>query len=107
MAPVAINAAMTTGGTYADFDRFGAARGSGLAPFPTVQQGFFDYRNNTTVPGRTTSAFGGPGAQSITVNVQTLDSRSFNDNSHLVAGALQHALDTGRATGLQDTLRRL
>jgi len=107
MAPVAINASMTTGGTYADFDRFGAPRGSNLSPFPTVEQGFFDYRHNITVPGRTDSAFGGPGGTPITVNVQTLDSRSFNENSHLVADAVQHAIQTGRGTGLQETLRHL
>jgi len=107
MAPVAISASMTTGGTYADFDRFGAPRGSNLSPFPTVEQGFFDYRHNITVPGRTDSAFGGPGGTPITVSVQTLDSRSFNENSHLVADAVQHAIQTGRGTGLQETLRHL
>lgn len=108
MAPVAINASMSTGGTYADFDRFGAPRGSSFSPFPTVDQGFFDYRHGVTVPGRINSSFGGPGGQPpVVVNVQTIDSRSFNDNSHLVADALQHALQTGRAPGLQETLRRM
>lgn len=110
LAPVAINASMTTGGTYADFDRFGGTRGSSLSPFPTVEQGFFDYRHNITVPGRVDSSFGGSGgppAPQVVVNVNAIDSKSFNDNSHLVADAVQHALMTGRATGLQETLRRL
>ena len=100
---VAVNASMGTGGTYADYDRFGGMRSSSFSPFPTVEQGFFLYREGMTVPGRTVNPYGG----GVTVNVQTLDSRSFNDNSHLIAGALNHALQTNRATDLQETLRNL
>ncbi len=84
-------------------------RGSGFSPFPTVEQGFYDARRNVSVPGRTLSNFGGGAApgQQVTVNVQTIDSRSFNDNSHLVAQALQHALMNNKATGLQETMRSM
>lgn len=110
-APVSINASMTTGGGYSDYDRFGGVRGSNLSPYPSVEQGYFDARRGVSVPGRTDSYFGGanPGGAPppVIVQVQTLDSRSFNDNSHLVAEALQHALITGKATGLQETLRTM
>ncbi len=105
MAPVSINASMTAGGGYADYDRFGGIRGSNLSPFPSVEQGFFDYRRGVTVPGRTDSNFGG--AQAVHVHVSTMDSKSFQDNSHLVAGAVRHAIMTGRATDLQETIRSM
>lgn len=104
--PVSINASMTTGGGYADYDRFGGIRGSSLSPYPTVEQGYYDSRKNVSVPGRTLSQFGG-GAPPITINVQTIDSRSFNENAHLVAGAVNHALVNGHATDLQETLRSM
>lgn len=103
--PVAIHASMTTGGGYADYDRFGGIRGSDLSPFPFIQPGYFDAQHNI-IPGRTLNQFGGGPAQ-VVVHVQTLDSKSFNDNSHLVADAVQHALQTGRGTGLQETLRSM
>lgn len=111
MAPVAINASMTTGGTYADFDRFGAPRGSGLSPFPSISQGFFDYANNTTVPGRTNSQFGGPAHVQITNHIYAMDGqdvyRVLTNHSAALGDAVNHALQTGRSTGLQETLRSL
>lgn len=105
MAPVSINASMTAGGAYADYDRFGGVRSSSLSPFPSVEQGFFDYRRNVTVPGRTVSNFGG-GAAPVTVHVQTMDSKSFLDNAHHIGDAVQRALAIGH-TGLQSEIRGL
>src|SRR5215472_8119290 len=40
-----------------------------------VQRGYFDYRNNNAVPGRTLRQFGGP-TGSMTVNINAMDSKS-------------------------------
>ena len=109
-APEQINATMTTHGTYADFDRFGGTRGSSLSPFPNVQEPYADWKHNTMVPGRTLSQFGGPGGPptpQVNVTVHAIDSKSFTDHSADIAGAVHHALSSGRAPDLQQTLRSL
>lgn len=106
MAPVAINASMTTGGGYADSDRFGGIRGSDLSPFPQVQQGFFDYRHNTTVPGRTVSDFGGGPAPQVVVQVQAIDAKSIIDRHQDIGDAVVRAMSSGH-TGLQEAVRNI
>jgi hypothetical protein len=105
MAPVSVNASMSTAGGYSDMDRFGNVRDSTFSPFPNVSQGFFDYRNGVTVPGRTNSQFGGqnPGPQ-VVMNIQNMDAKNFIDHSQNIADAVNHALQTGRAAPLAETL---
>jgi hypothetical protein len=102
LAPEAINASMTTSGTYSDFDRFGGVRGSGFSPFPNVEQGFFDYRHDTTVPGRTTDYFG---RTPVVVNVQAMDAKSIVDRHQEIGDAVVRAIDGH--TGLQERIRNL
>jgi hypothetical protein len=58
MAPVSVNATMSTGRTYSDLDRFGAPRGS--HPSRKSSRGISTTGTNTVVPGRTLSQIGGP-----------------------------------------------
>jgi hypothetical protein len=103
MAPVSINATMSTGGTYSDLDRFGNVRTSALSPFPQVQQGYFDYRNNTVVPGRTLSQFGGP-TGGMTVNINAMDSKSIVDNHAAIADAVAVAMQRGSSPSFSEQL---
>lgn len=103
LEPAAINAIMTAGGGFADYDRFGGVRGSNLSPFPSVQQGYFDYRNDVTIPGRTVSQFGGGSAPPVNITVNALDARSVLDRHQDIASAVLMALDKGH-TGLSERL---
>ena len=104
VAPVALNASMSTGGTYADYDRFGNVRGSSLSPFPSVDQPYFDYRNGVTVPGRTDSQFGPP----IVVNINAIDGPSVQrvlmSNPDAVAAGVVAAANRG-GNAMMTTLR--
>lgn len=110
MAPVSINAAMTTGGTYSDYDRFGNVRSSDLSPFPTVQQGYFDARHDwTPVPGRTLSQFGGPTGNTTVVHITAMDGadvkRVLDRHIGEVGESLNKGFQTGAiGTGLRETL---
>jgi hypothetical protein len=99
MSPVSINASMSMGGTYADMDRYGNVRNSAYSPYPSVEQGFFDYQHGVTVPGRTTSQFGG-----LAITVHAMDSQSFIDHSGDISDAVNHALLTGRGAPLAETI---
>lgn len=79
VSPVGLNISESTGGGFSDYDKYGNVRTSDLSPFPSVLQPYFDYRNNTTVPGTTLAPFGG-GNTNITINA--MDSQSFH--SYLV-----------------------
>jgi hypothetical protein len=87
--PVAIHASMGTSGGYSDYDRFGNVRGSDLSPYGPVQQPYFDYRHETTVPG--TGGYG-PGGVNVTYNVQAMDSvdvkRFFDRHGDVVAATV-------------------
>ena len=106
LAPVAVSASMSTSGGYSDFDRFGNVRDSGLSPFPTVEQGFFDYRHNQAIPGRVVSQFGGPGGGAPTVNltVHALDTKNIMDRHADIADAVGKALEIGSSPHLAQTL---
>jgi hypothetical protein len=101
--PVSINASMTTGGGYADFDRFGGIRGSDLSPFPSIDQPYIDHFHDVTVPGRSQY---GRGATSVHVTVQALDARSVIDRHQDIGDAVVRAINHGH-TPLQETLRSL
>jgi hypothetical protein len=99
IAPVSINAAMSTSGTYMDYDRFGGLRSSDLSPFPTIQSGYLDpWNHNTIIPGRTTSSFGAP-TGGTTVNISALDAKSILDRHMDIADAVLLALDRGTPLG--------
>ena len=105
MAPVAVNASMSTGGGYSDMDRYGDVRDSGLSPFPNVSQGYFDYKNNTVVPGRTNSQFGGQNATpQMVVNISAMDTKSIVDRHADIGDALAVALQRGSSPALAETL---
>jgi hypothetical protein len=74
--PVAINETESTGGTYADQGRGGFVRNSPFSPVPTVQQSFADWRNNTIIPGRTTSQFSTQATNTNNFTIQAIDSQS-------------------------------
>lgn len=97
IAPTSITRSMGLNGMYADVDAQGNARSSNLSSMPQIAEGYYDYMNGTAVPGTQLSQFGGGSAspQQINVNVQTLDSRSFSDNSGMIADAVRHAVSTG------------
>lgn len=110
LAPNAINMTASGSGGYADVDIYGGVRNSRFSPYPIVAGAYEDVPRRTVVPGGTISTFGGTGTPlagtgamrpqvptpvNVTVQVQTLDSRSFNDNAHLVAGAVHLALQEG------------
>ncbi len=115
-APEAQHLNASGNGGFADTDIYGNVRTSHFSPYPIVADPYLDVPRRTVVPGGTVSTFGGfqnvTGAQRpsvptpIVVQVQTLDSRSFNDNAHLVAGAVHHALMNGDATGMVHTLKQ-
>lgn len=110
LAPQAINMTASGSGGYADVDIYGGVRNSRFSPYPITAGSYEDVPRRTVVPGGTISTFGGTGTPlagtgamrpqvptpvNVTVQVQTLDSRSFNDNAHLVAGAVHLALQEG------------
>jgi hypothetical protein len=90
VSPVALNASVDQTGNFSDYDRFGGFRSSPFSGIPQVEQPYFDYRNNTTVPGRETSQYGPP----INVNVQTMDAKSFMDHSPQIAAAVARDFQT-------------
>ena len=96
VAPESINASMDVGGGYSDYDMHGNVRTSSFSPFPVNEQPYFDYRRNTTVPGRTTSPFGGG---NTTININAMDSQSFNsflqNNPDALANGFRNAVNTG------------
>ncbi len=104
MAPVSINASMSNTGGYADMDRFGNTRDSTYSPFPNVSQGFFDYRNNVTVPGRTNSQFGGQNPAPVTVVINAIDANSILDRHQDIADAVARSLQRGSSPTLAETL---
>lgn len=114
MSPVAINASMSTGGTFADFDRFGDIRSSNLSPFPQIQNGYFVAQRGPTapgqqtwvpVPGRTLNQFGGPsGGGTMNVTINALDSKSIVDNHASIGDAVARSLLLGSSPHLSETL---
>lgn len=107
--PVAINMTMGSNGAYADYDRYGNARGSSLSPVPDILEPYSDWRRGVQVPGATGSQFGGngPNTQPITVNVNALDSKSFSDHAEDIASAVGLAIKQGRAGTLPDALQNM
>jgi hypothetical protein len=110
--PVAIN--MTTGvnGGYADYDRYGNARGSSLSPVPDVLEPYSDWRRGVQVPGAIGNMFGGGGPNTppiqITQNIQTMDGANFAEfakqHAEMIADATGLALQQGRAGTLPRAL---
>ncbi len=113
VAPVAINASMSTGGTYADYDRFSGVRTSTLSPYPSVQEGYLQHIGNTNtwmpVPGRTVNQFGNSaaGSSAAHITIQALDSKSIMDRHADIADAVNRSLQVGSSTGLRETLRTM
>jgi len=124
MAPVALNESMSTNGTYLDANQFGGVRTSSLSPNEVVQNGYYDYKHNTTVPGQVVSPFsygnapnGGSAVAPTTVinntnNLSSIDSGGmaalFTKHVGVLGDALNRGLQTGATgTGLQDTISRL
>jgi hypothetical protein len=122
MAPVALNESMSTNGTYLDTNQFGGARTSSLSPNEVVQQGYYDYKHNTTAPGQVVSSFSyanAPNGSSAVappatthVSITAFDGqdvqRVFTKHIGILGDVLNRGLQTGATgTGLQDTISRL
>ncbi len=105
VGPEAINISSDIGGGYSDSDKYGNIRTSNLSPFPMNEQPYFDYRHATTVPGRTTSPYGG---SPITVNISAIDAQSFQtlltNNPDALAAGFQNAVQMG-GNGIIPTIR--
>lgn len=111
--PVALNESADSGGHYADVDRFGNVRTSSLSPTPTVSQPGQYYRNGVyeQIPGYVGTPYSpmptppaaGP-TINVTIPVSTMDAKSFNDNSHLVIGAVHSGITKGQGAGLLSEL---
>jgi len=89
----------STYGTYSDVNENGIVRTSKFSPFPTVSEAYIDLPRRAVVPGQVLSQFGGGGSVAnpgpgthVTVQVQTLDSKSFSDNGYKIADALHGAI---------------
>lgn len=104
LAPTALNVTAGVGGGYADSDRYGTFRDSNLSPYPTVQQPYYDRPYGVTIPGRTTSQFGGSAPQ-VTVNYSAFDSKSIADHHEALIDAVVTGINKGSGTGLVETLR--
>lgn len=98
-APTALNVTGSTYGTYSDVNENGIVRSSKFSPFPTVSEAYIDLPRRAVVPGQVLSQFGGGGSVAnpgpgthVTVNVNTMDSKSFNDNGYKIADALHGAI---------------
>ena len=105
VSPEALNISEDVGGGFSDYDKYGNVRTSSLSPFPQVEQPYFDYRHNTTVPGRTLSPFGG---DTTVVNINAMDAGSFQDflvnNPNALSTGVVNALNTG-GNNLMPTIR--
>ena len=82
-------------------DRFGNVRTSNFSPFHQVEPGYFDYKHNAVVPGRTLNQFGAPGGN-MTINVNALDARSIIDRHAAIADALAVAMQRGSSPSFSE-----
>ena len=107
MGPPSLNVMESTGGTFADFERFGNIRTSNLSPFPQVQGGFFAPGRGPggdgqwiPVPGRILNQFGGPtGNGTISITIQAMGgtgvARVLKRNVGVLGDAIARGFDTG------------
>ena len=110
LAPPSQNITESGNGAYSDLDIYGGVRTSHFSPYPITTDPYLDVPRRTVVPGGTLATFGGAGGPvpgsgaqrpsvptpvTIHVNVNAMDSKSFNDNSGKIADAVHLALVNG------------
>jgi hypothetical protein len=104
-APTKIDASVDTSGFTTDFNKFGKVRSTAFTGLDVLQQYNHKYKDTyNDIPGGILQPFqaGYTGAQSapaITIQVQTMDSKSFLDNSVKIAAAVHKELRAGNALG--------
>lgn len=104
--PTSLTRSMDLAGNYSDFDAAGTARSSDLSSMPRVAEPYYDWIHHTQVPGGVISPYGGPGGNptQVTVQVQTMDSKSFLDNADQITAAVHRGISTS-PTPLMDEIR--